>query len=103
MAEAPARPPQKDTVTRTLQQCLPHHQRQQLVVADLLRPPAAGRPVGRKQRAGSAVKCDQEGVEVGAHVGLQVDGLQTPPTFDTPIAGPYPVITAPTVNYRSII
>jgi hypothetical protein len=38
----------------------------------------------RKQRAGSAIQCNHEGVEVGAHVGLLVDGAFATPTFDHP-------------------
>ncbi len=95
---------QEDTVAWTLQQHLSDQQRQQLVVADQLRAAAARRPLGRKQCTGSAIKRDHEGVEVGAHVGLLVDGALTPPTFDTPDSGPcYPVLTAPAVNYRSTI
>ncbi len=104
MPEPAAGPAQEDAVARTLQQHLRDHQRQQLVVADRLWPAAARRPLGRKQSAGSAIERDQEGVEVGAHVGLLVDGALTPPTFDTLDSGPcYPAITASAVNYRSTI
>ena len=89
---------------RRLQQHLGDHQAEQLVVADQLRPTPARSWSGRKQRTSSAINCDQEGVEVGAHVGLQVNGLQTPPTFDTFNIGPcYPAPKAPAVNCRSII
>jgi len=77
MPEPPPCATQEGAVTRALQQHLGDHQREQLVVANQLRAAAAGRPPGRKQSAGSAVKRDHEGVEVGAHVGLLVDGAGT--------------------------
>jgi hypothetical protein len=95
---------QEDAVARALQQHLSDHQAQQLVVCDLLRPATLRRPLGRKQCAGSAIGHDHEGVEVGAHVGLLVDGALTPPTFDTLEFGPCnPAPTATAVNYRSTI
>jgi hypothetical protein len=75
---------------------------EQLVVADQLWPAAAS--LGRKQCAGSAIERDHEGVKVGAHAGLLVDGTLIPPTFDTLDSGPcYPAITAPAVIYRSTV
>jgi hypothetical protein len=104
VTETAARAAQEEPLTRALQQHLRDHQRQQLVVADQLRAAAARRPLGRKQCAGSAIKRDHEGVEVGAHVGLLVDGALTPPTFDTLNFGPcYPAPTATAVNCRSTI
>src|SRR5207302_8974061 len=92
-------------VARLAEQHLRDHQAEQLVVGECLRPAAPGTWIGRKERTGSAIDCDQEGVEVGAHVGLQVDGAFTPPTFDTLARAPYPRITATATaaNYRSSI
>lgn len=102
MAQPATGPAQEKTVARALRQHLGDHQGEQLVVGYQLRPATATRPLGRKQCAGSAIQRDNEGVEVGAHVGLLVDGALTPPTFDTLESGPcYAVITTPTVNYRS--
>jgi hypothetical protein len=104
VAQPSARSAQEDAVARALQQHLRDHQRQQLVVGDQFRTATNRRPLGRKQCAGSAIERDHEGVEVGAHGGLLVDGALTPPTFDTLNFGPcYPAITAPAVNYRSTI
>src|SRR5213596_2938246 len=104
MTEPPPSATQEGAVTRALQQHLRDHQREELVVADQLRTAAARRPLGRKQCAGSAIERDHEGVEVGAHVGLLVDGALAPPTFDTLNFGPcYPTLTAAAVNYRSTI
>jgi hypothetical protein len=104
MPEPTAGAPHEAAVARALQQHLGDHQRQQLVVADLLRPAAARRPLGRKQCTGSAIKRDHKGVEVGAHVGLLADGALTPPTFDTLNLGPcYSTLTNSTANYRSTI
>jgi hypothetical protein len=103
MPEPAAGTTQEYTVAGALQQHLRDHQRQQLVVADLLRSAPLWRPLGRKQCAGSAVEHDQKGVEVGAHVGLLVDGALATPTFDTSTPGPYPTITAAAVIYRSTI
>src|SRR5882672_3595022 len=103
VAEPPTSDRQEAAVARLPEQHLRHHQAEQLVVGDRLRPAASRPRIGRKERAGSAIDCDRHGVEVGAHVGLLVDGAFTTPTFDTLVSGPYPVITAPTVNYRSTI
>jgi hypothetical protein len=104
MAETATGTAQEDTVARALQQHLGDHQREQFVVCDQFRPAASGRPLGRKQCAGSAIERDHEGVEVGAHVGLLVDGALTPPTFDTLAFGPcYQLTATPAVNYRSTI
>jgi hypothetical protein len=104
MPEPTAGAAQEQTVARALQQHLGDHQRQQFVVCDQDRPAAAWRPVGRKQSAGNAIEHDHEGVEVGAHVGLLVDGALTPPTFDTLAFGPcQPILTDSAVNYRSTI
>ena len=104
MAEPAPGAAQEDPVARALQQHLGDHQRQQLVVANQLGPAAARRPLGRKQCAGRAIERDHEGVEVGAHVGLLVDGALTPPAFDTLNFGPcYPAVTTPAVNCRSTI
>src|ERR687888_248923 len=78
-------------------------QREQFVVGDQLRAPAPPLARGRKERASSAIDCDHEGVEVGAHVGLLVDGALTPPTFDTRLFSPYPVNAGQPVDYRSSI
>lgn len=97
---------QEEPVAWALQQHLGDHQREQFVVCDQLRPAAAARLIGRKQRTGSAIECDHEGVEVGAHGGLLVDGALTPPTFDTLDSGPCcpaPTTAAIAVNYRSTI
>src|SRR4249919_112787 len=95
---------EEPAVTRLSEQHLRHHQAEQFVVGDPLgAPPPRLRLGRRKERAGGAIDCDQEGVEVGAHVGLLVDGALTPPTFDTRICAPYPVLTASPVNYRSSI
>ena len=90
-------------VARLPEQHLRHQQAEKLVVGDPLRASAPPLARGRKERAGSAIDCDTEGVEVGAHVGLLVDGALTPPTFDTPNIAPCPTLTASTVNYRSSI
>ena len=103
MTEPPPSATQEGAVTRALQQHLRDHQREQLVVADQLRAAAARRPLGRKQCAGSAIERNHEGVEVGAHVGLLVDGALTPPTFDTLDSGPCSAITTSAVIYRSTI
>jgi hypothetical protein len=102
VAKPSLRDREEASVARLAEQHLRHHQAEQLVVGDLLRPPLP-LPSGRKERAGSAIDCDHKGVEVGAHVGLLVDGALTAPTFDTPISAPYPVVTTPVVNYRSSI
>src|SRR5581483_5253731 len=95
---------QEAAVARLAEQHLRDHQAEQLVVGDLLRTSPAGLRLGRrKERAGGAIDCDHEGVEVGAHVGLLVDGALIPPTFDTRISAPYPVTAAWAVNYRSSI
>ena len=85
------------------EQHLRDHQAEQLIVGGELRASSPRLARRRKERAGSAIDCDTQGVEVGAHVGLLVDGALTPPTFDTRYRGPYPVITAAAVNYRSSI
>jgi hypothetical protein len=103
MAEPAFGTSEEAAVARLAEQHLGDHQAEQLVVCDQLRPAAAAPLRRRKERAGSAIDCDQEGVEVGAHVGLQVDGAFATPTFDTPASAPYPVITPPTANYRSTI
>ena len=74
MPDPPAGAAQEEPLARALQQHLRDHQRQQLVVGDQLRAAAARRPLGRKHCTSSAIKRDHEGVEVGAHVGLLVDG-----------------------------
>src|SRR5580765_4435359 len=103
MAEPPLGNAQEAAVARLAEQHLRHHQAEQLIVGRPLRPAAAAPLRRRKERTGSAIDCDQEGVEVGAHVGLQVDGAFATPTFDTLALAPYTAITAPTVNYRSSI
>jgi hypothetical protein len=103
MRETPARDGEEAAVARLAEQHLRHHQTEQLIVGDRLRPATPRTGIGGKQRAGSAVKCDQQGVEVGAHVGLQVDGAFATPTFDTPVKAPYALVTRPTLNYRSSI
>src|SRR5207302_3286988 len=100
MAEPPVRNGEEAAVARLAEQHLRDHQAEQLVVGDLLRPAAPWLRIGRKERASSAIDCDQQGVKVGAHVGLLVDGAFATPTFDTPVPGPYPVITASALNYR---
>src|SRR5919204_191293 len=103
MREPAPRDGKEATVARVAEQHLRDHQAKQLVVGDQLRASPRRLARRRKERAGSAIDCDQEGVEVGAHVGLLVDGALTPPTFDTLALAPYPAITAPTVNYRSSV
>ena len=103
MAESPLGNSEEAAVAGLAEQHLRNHQAEQLVVSDRLLPTAPRPRIGRKERAGSAIDCDQEGVEVGAHVGLQVDGYFAPPTFDTLALAPYTAITAATVNYRSSI
>ena len=53
--------------------------------------------------AGEEACCNHEGVEVGAHISLQVDGALATPTFDTLAPGRYTPDTAAAVNYRSSI
>jgi hypothetical protein len=103
MAKPPLCDAEEATVARLAEQHLRDHQREELVVGDELRASAPRLARGRKERAGSAIDCDQEGVEVGTHVGLLVDGLTTPPTFDTVARAPYKVIATRAVNYRSSI
>ena len=104
MGEPPAGDRQEAPLAGDAEQHLRDHQADQLVVGDRLRPSAAAR-LGRrrKQRAGSAIDCDHEGVEVGAHVGLLVDGVFAPPTFGALALSPYPLVTAIAVNFRSSI
>jgi hypothetical protein len=85
-------------VARLPEQHLGDHQAEQLVVGDRLRSAVPRPRIGRKQPARSAIDSEQEGVEVGAHVGLQVDGAFATPTFDTLVLAPYTAITAPTVK-----
>jgi len=104
--QAPARDRQETALARDPKQHLRHHQADELVVAD--EPGSSASALGlrrrRKERAGSAIDCDQEGVEVGVtHCGLLVDIALATPTFDTLVSAPYPVITAWAVNYRSRI
>src|SRR6266540_3273797 len=101
IAEPPLGNSEEAAVARLAEQHLRDHQAEQLIVARPLLPAAAAPLRRRKERAGSAIDCDQEGVEVGAHVGLQVDGALATPTFDTLALAPYMAITAATVNYRS--
>jgi hypothetical protein len=106
VAEPPARAPQEDTFARALQQHLRDHQAEQLVVVDEQGPAAADAGVRRKERAGGAIDCDKQGVKVGAHVGLRVDGVVTPPTFDPSFSGPFLVTNGKAVacvNSRSSI
>jgi hypothetical protein len=102
-AEPPLGSCEEAAVARLAEQHLRDHQADQLVIADLLWPTAPRPRISRKQRTSSAIDCDQEGVEVGAHVGLQADGVFATPTFDTLALAPYTAITAPAVNYRSSI
>jgi hypothetical protein len=85
------------------EQHLRDHQTEQLVIGDQRRTAAPRPPGRRKQRAGSATECNHEGVEVGAYVGLQVDGALATPTFDTLGFGPYMPVAASAVNVRSSI
>ena len=104
--EAPARDGEEAPLARAAEQHLGHHQAEKLVIGDLARPPAPGLPLGlgRKEGAGSAIDCDQQGVEVGAHVGLHGRRAWTTPTFDALVFGPcYPEVTALAVNFRSRI
>src|SRR5712691_4168987 len=105
VAQPPASDRQEASLAADPEQRLRDHQADQLVVGDQLRPTAPTTRLGRrrKQRTGSAIDCDQEGVEIGAHVGLQVDGASATPTFDTLALTPYTRITATAVNYRSSI
>src|ERR671935_255738 len=90
MREPAPRDGKEATVARVAEQHLRDHQAKQLVVGDQLRASPRRLARRRKERAGSAIDCDQEGVEVGAHVGLLVDGALIPPTFDTLALAPYP-------------
>ena len=101
--EPPLRDSEEAAVAGLAEQHLGDHQAEQLVVSERLRPTPPRARVGRKERTSSAIDCDQQGVEVGAHVGLLVDGAFATPTFDTPVAAPYTVITTPTADYRSSI
>jgi hypothetical protein len=103
MPESPTSNREEAAVARLTEQHLRHHRAEQLIVGDPLGPTAPWPRVGRKERAGSAIECDYEGVEVGAHAGLQADGAFATPTFDTLVSGPCPMITPPPVNYRSSI
>jgi len=100
--QAPAGAAQEDAVAGALQQHLGAHQTEQLLVADLLGPAASGRPIGRKERAGSAIECDKQGVEVGAHDGLLVSVAVSNADFDALETLPS-LTTAAAVNYRSTI
>src|SRR5919198_2806393 len=103
MPQPPSGGGKEAAIARPPQQHLRDHQREQFVVGNQLRTPAPPLARGRKERASSAIDCDHEGVEVGAHVGLLVDGALTPPTFDTRLFSPYPVNAGQPVDYRSSI
>ena len=68
--KAPADGRQDAPLARDPEQHLGHHQVDQLIVGDLLWSPAPPPRLRqrRKERAGSAMDCDQEGVEVAANV-----------------------------------
>jgi len=102
----PARDRQEAPLAWDSEQHLRPDQADQLVVGEQLRPSATPPPLSqrRKERAGGAIDCDQEGVEVGAtHCGLLVDIALATPTFDTLALCPYSPVTARAVNYRSSV